>query len=99
MARLLVLCMRPQHVTAEEAESWAAAQVTELVQTAGVSGAVLTRLESVSERHGRQWDWLLELEIALPANQGIDDWLGDLRLLGMRPAAVLAGEIIALRDA
>ena len=99
MSRLIVLWSRPYHLGTEEAERWATQQVRELVKTDGVGGAALTRLERASPRHGCDWDWLLELEIALPAGDRIDDWLGDLRLLGSRPAVLLAAESIPLEDA
>jgi hypothetical protein len=93
--RLLVLWTRPHHLTAEEAGRWAHAEVRRLLLVEGVSSARLTRLESASPRLAREWDWLLELEIAAPVADSVDhgpcaEWLADLRLLGMRPAVVLA---------
>jgi hypothetical protein len=97
MARLLVLWSRPQHLTPEEAERWVRDEVRELLAAEGVSSAALTRLESASPRHGCDWDWLLELEITVPASEYVDrgpgaHWLADLRLLGMRPAVLLAAD-------
>jgi hypothetical protein len=63
-----------------------------------VERALLTRLDDASARHRRDWDWLLELDVELPVPGWIDDWLGDLRLLGCRPAIVLAAGGIALED-
>jgi hypothetical protein len=103
VARLMVLWTRPSHLTAEEAERWARDEVRALLEADTVRAATLTRLESASGRHGCDWDWLLELEIALPARDTVDrgsfaNWLGDLRLLGMRPAVLLAAERVALED-
>jgi hypothetical protein len=101
VARLMVLWTRPYHLTAEEAERWARDEVRSLLAVAAIRSAELTRLESASARHGSDWDWLLELEIALPARDVVDhgpcaEWLGDLRLLGVRPAVLLATDSIAL---
>jgi hypothetical protein len=99
--RLIVLWARPRHRTAEEAERWARAEVRALLAVDAVRSASLTQLESASARHGSDWDWLLELDIALPARDCVDrgpcaEWLGDLRLLGMRPAVMLAGDGVAV---
>jgi hypothetical protein len=103
VARLMVLWTRPSHFTAEEAERWARDEVRALLEVDAVRGAELTRLESASARHGCDWDWLLELEIVLPARETVDHgpcgaWLADLRLLGMRPAVLLAADNVALKD-
>jgi hypothetical protein len=98
VARLIVLWSRPHHLPAAQADRWAIEQVTEIAKADGVGGAVLTRLDSASPRHRCDWDWLVELEIELPARGWIDDWLGDLRLLGSRPAALLADQRIPLEE-
>jgi hypothetical protein len=103
VARLMILWTRPSHLTAEEAERWARDEVRALLEADAVRRAELTRLESASARHGCDWDWLVELEIGLPARDTVDrgpcaEWLGDLRLLGMRPAVLLAAEGITLED-
>jgi hypothetical protein len=90
--RLLVLWSRPHHLTAEEAERWARAEVRALLGDPGIRSATLTRLASASARHGADWDWLLELDIDAPdrVERGpCAEWLGDLRLLGMKPSVVL----------
>lgn len=101
--RLLVLWSRPAHLTAGEAEDWARGEVRALVEGGSVSSAELTRLESASPRHGSEWTWLLELESAVPVRECVEhgvcaEWLGDLRLMGMRPAVLVAAERIALED-
>jgi hypothetical protein len=90
VARLIVLWSRPYHLTPEQAERWAPEQVKAL----GVPGAVLTRLDG-----GCDWDWLLEIETTLPAGPWLDEWLGDLRLLGSSPTILVAGERIPLEEA
>ena len=101
MPRVLVLWRRPDHLSAEEAERWARSEVRALLADGGIRSAELTRLESASPRHGCDWDWVLELEVADPVRDCIDrgacaEWLGDLRLLGMRPAVLLAAAGVRL---
>ena len=97
MARLLVLWTRPHHLSEGEAEAWACASLRQLLALDGVARGRLTRLASTPGRHLRPWDWLLELELpadgdleACVASAGWREWLGDLRLLGMQPAAMVA---------
>jgi hypothetical protein len=103
VARLMVLWARPYHFTAQQAERWARDEVRALLEVDAIHSAELTRLESASARHGCDWDWLLELEISLPARDTVDrgpcgELLADLRLLGMRPAVLLAAENVELKD-
>jgi hypothetical protein len=98
VSRLLVLWARPYHLPPEEVERWAREQIRLLVHAGHVERAVLTRLEHASTRHGCDWDWLAELEIAPGLSNHIDEWLGDLRLLGSQPAAVQVTEIVPLED-
>jgi hypothetical protein len=103
VARLMVLWTRPSHFTPLEAERWARDEVGALLAVDAIHSAELTRLESASARHGCDWDWLLELEISLPARDTVDggpcgEWLADLRLLGMHPAVLLAAENVELKD-
>jgi hypothetical protein len=64
----------------------------------GVRAAVLTRLGDASASQRRDWDWLLELDVELPVRDWLEEWLGDLRLLGSRRAVVVAGERIPLEE-
>jgi hypothetical protein len=95
--RLLVMWSRPHHLTPEEAERWARAEVRVLLADSGIRSASLTRLASASVRHGGDRDWLLELDVAAPdcLERGPGaEWLGDLRLLGMKPVVMLvAGSV------
>jgi hypothetical protein len=99
--RVLVLWSRPSHLTDEEADGWAREEVRGLLAVDAVMSAELTRLESASPRHGGHSGWLLALEVAVPAVEFVEhgrcaEWLGDLRLLGMRPAVMLAGDPVEL---
>jgi hypothetical protein len=99
MPRVLVLWSRPQHLSAAEAERWARDEVRALLAADAVTSARLARLQRPSPRHGGEWDWLLELEVT--AADCVDrgacaEWLGDLRLLGMRPSVTLVADGIAL---
>ena len=99
--RLLVLWSRPQHVTSEEAERWAQTEILALLRADDVQSAQLTRIESATARHGADWSWLLELEVAGPVTQFVTcrpcaDWLGDMRLLGMQPRVMVAADSVDL---
>jgi hypothetical protein len=100
---LLIFWTRPQHLNREEVERWARAEVGRLLEIDGVRSAQLTRLASASLRHGADQDWLLEVHLAPDADalECVEhelwrSWLGDLRLLGLRPQVVLAGPGIHL---
>ena len=95
--RLLVFWSHPQHLTSEEAERWASTELHSLIASSMIEQARLTRLASASTRHSQPCDWMLELEFPAGTDAAacIDsphwkDWLGDLRLLGMRPVAMVA---------
>jgi hypothetical protein len=101
VARLLILWNRPSHLSADDAERWAQSEVRSLLADDFVARAALTRLESASPRYGRDWHWLVELEVRGPVRDCVEHgacaaWLADMRLLGIRPAVVLAGEGIGL---
>jgi hypothetical protein len=101
VSRLLVLWSRPVHLNAEEADRWVRAEVRALLAAEAVRSVELTRLESASPRHAADWQWMLELEVTGPVRECVErgpcaEWLGDLRLLGMRPAVVVAAGPIAL---
>lgn len=97
MARVLVLWTRPYHLSAEEAQTWAQEQASRFRRLDGVERAELTRLQSASARHARDWDWMLELHLT-PGADGAAfmdaapcaEWLAELRLLGLRPTVLLA---------
>jgi hypothetical protein len=96
MPRVVVLGLRPFHLSAAEADAWLAAESARLLEIDGVVRAELTSIEAASDRFVAPSDWMIELHLA----EGGDgyatvedprcaDWLGDLRLLGMRPAVFL----------
>jgi hypothetical protein len=98
--RLLIVWSRPHHLTAEEANRWVRGEVSALLGDAATRSGELRRLESASPRHGCDWHWLLDLDVAAPASEFVDegvcaDWLGDLRLLGMRPQVMVVGDAVA----
>jgi hypothetical protein len=97
VARLLIFWTRPQHLSAAEADAWVRGELRWLTGLAGVERAQLTRLRPGSERFGAAHDWMLELHLtagATPADcveaRPCAEWLGDLRLLGMSPAVLVA---------
>jgi hypothetical protein len=106
MARLVFLWRRPYHLSAEEADAWTCREAARLLEADGVARVELTRLHNASAHHPSPWDWLLELHL----NDGVDghacveapvcaEWLGDLRLLGMRPAVALIEDSRTLTQA
>jgi hypothetical protein len=100
--RLLVLWSRPHHLSDEEAERWARAELRGVATAPGIRSLQLRRLEAPSPRYAGDWRWLLELEIDGPARACVEsgpcgEWLADLRLLGMRAEVVVAAEAVELR--
>jgi hypothetical protein len=99
--RLLVVWTRPNHLTAEEADSWVRRELRAVVAEEAVRSAKLSRLEQASPRHGGDWRWLLELEISGSVRDCVErgpcaEWLGDLRLLGMKVEVAVAADTVAL---
>jgi hypothetical protein len=98
--RLLIFWTRPFHLSADEAETWARDELRTLAALETVERAELSRLASVSERHPRMCDWMLDIELTGPTlgldAPALEDWMRDLRLLGMRPSMVLVDAVIPL---
>jgi hypothetical protein len=99
MARLLVMWTDPMHLSVAEAEAWVRDQSRRLLELDDIDHLRLTRLAPPSHRHAQPWDWLLEIElrpgperVACADEPLVADWLRDLRLLGMRPVQLAAGE-------
>jgi hypothetical protein len=97
--RLLIVWSRPHHLTREETSRWVHGEVGTLLDGAGTRSGELRRLESASPRHGCDWHWLLDLDVAAPASTFVDEgagaqWLADLRLLGMRPQVMVVGDAV-----
>jgi len=96
--RLVILWSRPTHLTREEADAWIEAAVPALTAAPEVDGSRITEVKPAAPAHPADWHWMLELDVADDAAAGrslhhgpIADWVGDLRLLGMRPTVLLVG--------
>jgi len=97
--KLLVLCCRPMHLSSPAAEEWLRKEVGEILADGAVTAIEITTLLSASMRWGRQWDYLIAIDlragsdagtvINAPACAGV---LGDFRLLGMRPSVAVADD-------
>jgi hypothetical protein len=103
VARLLIFWAQPAHLSAAEADAWVRRELHKVTGVAGVERAELTRLRAGSDRFASPHDWMLELQLAseLAATDCVNarpcaEWLGDLRLLGMRPAVVVADGRVGL---
>ena len=95
MARVLIFWTHPHHLSTEEADAWTRDELRKVAALAAVERAELTQLRTASERVGRAHDWMLELHLApgVEPSECVDaqpcaEWIGDLRLLGMRPVVV-----------
>ena len=100
VCRLLIFWTRPFHLSAEEAEAWVRDELRGIAALETVERAELSRLASTSDRHPRPCDWMLEVHLA-DARVGVhapalEDWVRDLRLLGMRPTMVRVDAVIRL---
>ena len=99
VGRLTVMWIDPMHLSPEEAEAWIRRESARLLELDEVERLELVRVERASDAHAQPWDWLLEVHL-LPGAGGaacVDtplfaEWLGDLRLLGMRPVVLFVGE-------
>jgi hypothetical protein len=102
MARLVLLAEAPSHLDHEQTEAWLRSELATLVAQPGIQRGSLSRLESVSARFSRGWDWLIELECApgdaerAACDSAFGDLFGDLRLIGMRPTVALANRPVEL---
>jgi hypothetical protein len=100
MERLIVMWIDPLHLSAAEAEAWVCEETRRLLELNDVEALELARLAPASERHALPWNWLLDVRLA-SGSVCVDEplfveWLGDLRLLGMRPVVVRVGDTPAL---
>ena len=103
MPRLLVLCQHPDHLPHEEAEAWLGQEVESVLGNEELREARLTRLGPASPQGASSFDWLVEFPLeagsdsaALQRGGALSDLIGDLRLLGMAPAVLLADDDSAL---
>jgi hypothetical protein len=97
MARIVILWIRPYHLSPDEADVWAQRESARMLALEGVERGELARLHSHSARLVGEWDWMLELHLregvdghACAEQPALADWLLDLRLLGMRPTIVIS---------
>jgi hypothetical protein len=104
VARLVVLLQRPAHLDPEESEAWLRGRTAALAGAGGLRRATLSPLRDASGRWPSGWDWLIELEYAdadearrAMRGEPCAVLLGDLRLLGLRPALALADASVAVR--
>jgi hypothetical protein len=103
MARLVILWMRPYHLSDEDADTWVRRESARLLALDGIERGELARLQSGSSRQTGVWDWMLELHLregvdgqACAEHPALAEWLLDLRLLGMRPTIMLVERPTAL---
>ena len=99
MIKVLVLCGRPMHRSPRAAEEWLREEVGKLLTDGAVTQIEVTTLGSASLRWGRQWDYLIAIDLRAGSDAGIlvdgaacAALLGDFRLLGMRPSVVVADD-------
>jgi hypothetical protein len=97
MARLLVAWRQPHHLSDEEARAWVRAESGRLLALPAVARLELTELDRASKDQSLACEWLLDVHLVPGPNSAscVDEplfaeWLGDLRLLGMRPVVLLA---------
>ncbi len=104
--RLLIMCLRPSQLSAGDAEAWLRRELDKLISVGDFGRAALSELQSVSLAWGREWDWLVELELtredpeaAVARGSALNELLLDLRLLGMRPTVAMTGDVVELAGA
>jgi hypothetical protein len=103
MGRLLVMWTEPMHLSRAEAESWVRLESRRLLEQDGVECLELARLAPASDANAQPFDWLLDVRLLAGSTAAacveaplFSDWLGDLRLLGMRPVVMLVGDATAV---
>ena len=88
MVQLAIRCHPVVPVSASELEQWLDQRLNELRAEAPLGIVRMSRLTQGS-RSGCYIGWLVELELPegepLLAEDGLDDVLGDMRLLGLQP--------------
>lgn len=101
--RLFVLFDDPTYLPAHEVAEWIRSEAGLLIdRLSAVAGAQLTPLQATGE-YAHDHDWLLELRLerdreldGVLAAPALREFVGDMRLLGTRPAVLVAGDSIAL---
>ena len=99
MIKVVVLCGRPMHLSLRAAEEWLREEVGKLLADGAVTQIEVATLGSASLRSGRQWDYLIAIDLRAGSDARIlvdaaacAGLLGDFRLLGMRPSVFGAND-------
>jgi hypothetical protein len=95
MVRVMIFVEHPRYVSTDEAEAWLAGKL-EPLHEGGIERVRLRRLRDASLRCAQSWAFMVELECrdVATARDAVQEGaglylLGDLRMLGMRPALAL----------
>ncbi len=94
-ARIFVLWSAHVSGPRAELERWAREQLPVLTSARGVHEASLRRVSRAAPRWPVEWDWAFELRVSPEAVAELcyrgpcGDLLADMRLLGLRPVAML----------
>ena len=102
-ARIVVFWSAHVSGSTAELERWARDQLPVLLGARGVHEASLRRVSRVAPRWPVEWDWAFELRVSAEAVAELcdrgpcGDLLADMRLLGMRPVAILFASECAAR--
>jgi hypothetical protein len=93
---MMLIVRRPFHLSPAEAELWLRDESAALLGVEGVERLTVARLGSASGRWNGDFDWRIDLELSdesdparIVRDGACAALLGDLRLLGMRPALSL----------
>jgi hypothetical protein len=99
--RILVLWNPARGLTVEDDEAWVRAHVESVGACDGVVAMALHPVKSAAVRHPQPYGWCLELRLD-PGHEPRNvvraapfaEFLGDMRLLGMRPSVLaIDGEL------
>jgi hypothetical protein len=98
MSRIIIRWRPPSHLTAEDAAAWARQEIGRMLEDDDAVGrAELTLLRGASERHPADNEWMVELHLSRGVDgyefvdrPTCDEWLSDMRSLGLRPFVMLA---------
>ena len=94
---MLMTWNRPRHLSEDEAHNWIRDEVERFARLPDIESVTLTRVVP-TDGHVSSWDWVCELHprdgipaVALLKHPLFDEWLHELRQLGMRPAMAVLG--------
>jgi hypothetical protein len=90
MASILIRCTGGTDIPADALAAWLEPQITRIDNNVRVTALRLASVEHVDEFSGHPAGWLVELDVADHQAAHSEDFLaeilGDMRLLGLRPA-------------